>query len=315
MKYHFSIINPNNRRLSDTRGFACEITAWRFVSHLSEREALDYLLTDLPGRKPRLAEESDAENGQADSSSHDLHNPDERAPLLVAHNSSQQGREQTARRNPHAHSHQSLPAELAKNGKVSISTFAGLNALEIAVIVGAKKFISHESVQRIINGIWKGDIIFWESLSVDCKKKPQIYHKRSEDFSSIRNFSRNSSNLLSLDRTADPYCRLRVPRYQKVYEVFFIALFLGFYYAVLVNPSPSEITAVEILLYVWIAAFAYDEFGDLTDAGLLLYSRDFWSLWDLGIITVGIAYMMTRKDVPRSGISHACSYLIYATIK
>ncbi len=154
--------------------------------------------------------------------------------------------------------------------------FAGLNALEIAVVVGAKKFIGQKPVQRIINGLWQGDIIFWDSLNVDGKKKPQVVN----------------------DRTIDPYCRLRVPKYQKAFEVLFIASFLALYYFVLVERDPSRITISEVLLYIWIAAFAYDEFGDFTDAGLLLYSMDFWSLWDLGIVCVGAAYLVTRTWQP-----------------
>lgn len=51
---------------------------------------------------------------------------------------------------------------------------------------------------------------------------------------------------------ADPYCRLRVPRYQKVFEAAFFAIFLGLYYAVLVERNPKHITLVEVLLYIWI---------------------------------------------------------------
>ena len=56
--------------------------------------------------------------------------------------------------------------------------FAGLNALEIATIASAKRFLSQHVVQHIIDGIWDGDIIFWESLSVHTRKRAQIYHQR-----------------------------------------------------------------------------------------------------------------------------------------
>ncbi len=72
-------------------------------------------------------------------------------------------------------------------------------------------------------------------------------------------------------------------------------MFLGLYYAVLVERNPREITAVEVLLYVWIAAFAYAEFGEFKDAGTRFYAADFWSLWDIGIIGVGVAYLVSSK--------------------
>ena len=52
---------------------------------------------------------------------------------------------------------------------------------------------------------------------------------------------------------------------------------------------------VEVLLYVWIAAFAYDEFGEFRDAGVSFYVADFWSLWDIGIIGIGLAYMVSSE--------------------
>lgn len=51
----------------------------------------------------------------------------------------------------------------------------------------------------------------------------------------------------------------------------------------------------EAILYVWIAAFAYDEMSGAVDAGVLFYQMDFWSLWNLGIIGVGFAFIITRE--------------------
>lgn len=154
-----------------------------------------------------------------------------------------------------------------------LSSFIGLNALEIAAVIEAKPFLSQRVVQKIVDDIWNGRIIFWESLSVHTKKKAKIY---------------NSGR-------ADPYCRLRVPKYQKSFEAMFFALFLVLYYAVLVERKPENFTVVEGFLYVWIAAFAYDEFGEFQDAGSSFYGTDFWSLWDLGIIGIGFAYMISSE--------------------
>jgi hypothetical protein len=60
----------------------------------------------------------------------------------------------------------------------SLSLFFGLNALEIATIAHAKKFLSQKVVQRVIDDIWNGEIVFWDSLSVHSKKKPQFFNKR-----------------------------------------------------------------------------------------------------------------------------------------
>lgn len=87
-----------------------------------------------------------------------------------------------------------------------------------------------------------------------------------------------------------------MPKYQKAFEALFFAIFLILYYAVLVERNPQHITVVEVLLYIWITAFACDEFGEFRDAGSLFYAADFWSLWDIGIIGIGAAYLTLRKS-------------------
>lgn len=67
--------------------------------------------------------------------------------------------------------------------------------------------------------------------------------------------------------------------------------------------NPQQVNFSEVLLYVWILAFAYDEFGEIQDAGLMLYRTDFWSLWDLGILGLGIAFFVTRTRYNTGDIS------------
>lgn len=59
--------------------------------------------------------------------------------------------------------------------------FVGLNALELATVAGAKRFLSQRVVQDVVNGIWAGDIIFWESLSTHTTKRAQVYHPRYDE--------------------------------------------------------------------------------------------------------------------------------------
>jgi hypothetical protein len=40
--------------------------------------------------------------------------------------------------------------------------FVLLNALEIAAVADAKRFLSQHVVQKIVTGIWNGDIVFWD---------------------------------------------------------------------------------------------------------------------------------------------------------
>lgn len=97
-------------------------------------------------------------------------------------------------------------------------------------------------------------------------------------------------------RTADPYSRLRVPKYRKAFEAGFFVSFLALYYAVLLEKKTTGIGIFEMLMYLWIAAFAYDEFSGMTDAGVVFYQMDFWKIWNMGIIGTGLAFVITSES-------------------
>jgi hypothetical protein len=92
---------------------------------------------------------------------------------------------------------------------------------------------------------------------------------------------------------------LRVPIYRKVFEAAFFVSFLFLYYAVLVERKQDAVGVFEAVMYVWIVAFAYDELSGIIDAGVVFYQMDFWSLWNISIIGVGMAFVITRESFVR----------------
>lgn len=68
------------------------------------------------------------------------------------------------------------------------------------------------------------------------------------------------------------------------------------YYAVLVERKSTGIGLFETLMYFWIAAFAYDEFSGMADAGMLFYQMDFWKMWNMGIIGTGLAFVIASES-------------------
>lgn len=198
------------------------------MTHLSERETIDFLCYDLA--PPRKAQDpaqgnEDLENADYDGVLEDASH--ERAPLMdtPAFGLDESFYDEHVQRD-------SICAEESDFASI----FANLNALEIAAVANAKAFLSQKSMQQIIMRIWTGDIVFWETLSKRSVKRAKVYRKSQ----------------------SDPFCRLRVPLYLKAFEVFFFAAFLAFYYIVLVEKHTSAITVPEILLYVWLAAFSYN---------------------------------------------------------
>lgn len=111
-------------------------------------------------------------------------------------------------------------------------------------------------------------------------------------------------------RKADPFCRLRVPKYQKAFEAFFFASLLALYYGVLIERDPFHFTSMEAALIVFFIAFAVNEISAVRDAGTAFYAADFWSLWDLCIILIAIAFLICRMYSPRRNPyrhAHQCS--------
>lgn len=146
---------------------------------------MDHLLHELPEHTDREDPRADMESRPSPSSDSAHSREDEVAndqtPLLQRHQ-----RESGVFYKP---SNQEAPSssttyraesDLSGFEKVEDPTkpLAGLNALEIAAVAGAKKFLGQRLVQRVVRDIWDGNIIFWESLSVNAVKKARVYNKR-----------------------------------------------------------------------------------------------------------------------------------------
>ncbi|KAI8942729.1 hypothetical protein NX059_012511 [Plenodomus lindquistii] len=217
---------------------------------------MNFLLVELPPlASPRGQSIDDTHSTRGNG--HSASQLNERSPLLPTSNSDYFPQESTA----------------TTRFSSLTSQCENLSALEIASVSGAKKFLGQRPVQKIINGLFKGEIVFWETLSLDSVKRPRKYNRRQ----------------------ADLFSRLRVPLYLKVFETLFFAVFLALYYSVLVNRNEKHVTLAEVLLYVWIASFAYDEFADWIDAGQTsFYASDFWWTWDISIVVVGMIFCVLR---------------------
>ncbi|PYH49528.1 uncharacterized protein BP01DRAFT_400975 [Aspergillus saccharolyticus JOP 1030-1] len=279
LKWEFKNAAENDWGLNEGRGYACEYVAWQFLCHMNQRETIEYLLEELPSPVLKPVILTQAERDASGIASADVERTfprdGERTPLLMSSTSSLYRffgpKNRAGSTSDIANSGSNVSyADAYELGKYSM--FFGLSALEIAAIAEAKKFLSQKVVQKVIDNIWNGEIVFWDSLSVHSTKKPQFFNKR----------------------TADPYSRLRVPVYRKAFEAAFFVSFLFLYYAVLVERKSTGIGIFETLMYIWIAAFAYDEFSGMTDAGMVFYQLDFWSVWNMAIIGTGLAFVTIR---------------------
>ncbi|KAL2267248.1 hypothetical protein VTJ83DRAFT_4525 [Remersonia thermophila] len=283
LKWHYGAATED-KGLNDARANACEIVAWRFLTHLSEREVVDYCLYEIPD--PKVADDEGATPTDEEAAAA----PDERTSLLgqacSVFTPSPSG---SNKRNLLLRSISRLTMSMTADDdddeeeeEDPTAHFANLNALEIAAIANAKCFLSQNVVQKIITGIWNGDIIFWDTLSVHSVKKPRFYKPS----------------------TADPFSRLRVPKYLKSFEVLFFVSFLFLYYSVLMERDPTRFTTLEVFLNLWLAAFAYDELSEWIDAGSVFYATDVWNVFDVFMIGIGFTYFILRAVGLKSHNAH-----------
>ncbi|CAG9956242.1 unnamed protein product, partial [Clonostachys rosea f. rosea IK726] len=271
LKWHYAS-EDEQQGVDLSRSHACEIVAWRFLSRVPERDVFSYCLYEIPA-----VQDAELAQSEADTAGH----YGETSPLLArfgTHDS-----EDGVYRPPGSSGKRvqllgSLSFLSRNQDESSVDfndpavAFKGLNALEIAAIADAKRFMSQHVVQKIITGIWNGHIVYWDSLSTKSTKQPRFYDPQ----------------------TTDPFSRLRVPKYMKYYEVAFFAVFLCLYYAVLIRGKTSQMTGAEVALLAWFLSFFSAELNEWYDAGSIFYATDFWNLFDVAMILIGFIFAVLR---------------------
>ena len=177
MKWNFSNATDDDWGLNESRGAACEFVAWQFLCHLNQRETIEFLLEELPlpDRKPANARETEPGLPKPTPVDNSETTPLlSHSPMPNEGSSGKQIGQATHRRENTADTQINTadPIDISP-----YSQFFGLNALEIAAIAHAKRFLSQRVVQRVVNDIWNGEIVFWDSLTVHSKKKPQNFNR------------------------------------------------------------------------------------------------------------------------------------------
>jgi len=161
LKGHFSALEEKSDvpGVNEARGYACEFVAGQFLTSLKDSDVMNFLLVELPPLSTSISRDEETQCGRGASRSN------ERTPLLPNPNG-----DYFTHDSPAATRFTSLASQCEN-----------LSALEIASVSGAKKFLGQRPVQKIINGLFRGDIVFWETLSVQSVKKPRKYNRRQAD--------------------------------------------------------------------------------------------------------------------------------------
>lgn len=255
--------------ISDARAYAAEIIATRFLYHVPlDSDRIEFITYEC---KPEKGVQS--VQAATDSSS-------ENSPLLSMPRVSAESQR-----------------DVYRKGLISMDDYYNFSALQIAVISEAKRFLCSGPVESVLNRLWNGKIVFWDGISREATKSARIYPLgtrtgTTEDWVSNPFCFLRKNN----DKHRDIYARLRVPKYRSFFIMVNYAILLGLFYLLLFKESSDlRITATEVLLHVWFAGFATDEFMQAREAvSLGHYTIDYWSVFDITIVLIYLVFVCLR---------------------
>ncbi|EJU03811.1 hypothetical protein DACRYDRAFT_21243 [Dacryopinax primogenitus] len=167
------------------------------------------------------------------------------------------------------------------------------NAIEIAIISQAKRFIKSSACQKVINAIWRGEIVYQaesaHAMIADTYKRRPIYF-----------YDYRKAPLL------DHY-RLKVPAVRSVLEYMnFVILFVLFIIA-LEGAEIDHFNGYEACFMVYAAGFTLEKLAAMQEHGLKMFSANLWNFFDLAFMTIYICYAALRVHGLRHELTWAKS--------
>ncbi|RDB20824.1 Calcium channel YVC1 [Hypsizygus marmoreus] len=154
------------------------------------------------------------------------------------------------------------------------------NAIEMAILGKAKRFIKSSSCQKVINAIWTGKCVYQaessHSILSDTYKRTPIHF-----------YDPHKAPLL------DHY-RLKVPAIRSVLEYLnFVILFILFIIAIEVNERDT-LNVPEIIFMVYALGFTLEKVAAMQEHGIKVYFKGTWNGFDLAFVTTYAIYAILR---------------------
>jgi len=154
------------------------------------------------------------------------------------------------------------------------------NAIEMAIISRAKRFIKSSPCQKVINAIWSGKCVYQavssHSILSDTYKRTPIHVY-------------NPHTVPLLD-----HYRLKVPAIRSVLEyINFIVLFVLFIVAVELNERDC-LNMWEVAFMIYSLGFSLDKVAAMQEHGIRVFFTGTWNGFDLAFITIFCTYAVLR---------------------
>ncbi|KAL0953781.1 hypothetical protein HGRIS_004965 [Hohenbuehelia grisea] len=154
------------------------------------------------------------------------------------------------------------------------------NAIEMAIISKARRFIKSSSCQKVIDAIWSGKCVYQaqssHSILSDTYKRNPIHF-----------YDPHKAPLL------DHY-RLKVPAIRSVLEYLnFLILFILFVIAIEVSERDVLNTA-EVIFMIYALGFTLEKIAAMQEHGIKVYFKGTWNGFDLAFVSTFLIYVFLR---------------------
>ncbi|KAI0816960.1 hypothetical protein BC628DRAFT_1404843 [Trametes gibbosa] len=154
------------------------------------------------------------------------------------------------------------------------------NAIEMAILCQARRFIKSSPCQKVIDGIWSGKIVYQansnRSILSDTYKRNPIHF-----------YDPHKAPLL------DHY-RLKVPAIRSVLEYMnFLTLFVLFVFA-LEYSVLDKLNIAEIIFMIYALGFTLEKVAAMQEHGIKVYFKGTWNGFDLAFVTLYCTYAAMR---------------------
>lgn len=155
-----------------------------------------------------------------------------------------------------------------------------LTALEVALVSKSKSFLSSNAVQKVVDAIDRGQIIYTPTTFLDVL--PDHYKRRP-----ISLYDPSNAPLLN-------QYRLSVPRIRNIMDVAQFVLLLFLYIFTMSNRDGLRFTWYELVFCVYAFGWVLEEFASILEHGWEVYTQNLWSFLDFCFCIIYGVYLILR---------------------
>ncbi|OQU98150.1 hypothetical protein CLAIMM_03975 [Cladophialophora immunda] len=162
-----------------------------------------------------------------------------------------------------------------------------LTALEIAIISTSKLFLSSPAAQKVVDAVFRGQIVYTPLSFVDILPDHYKHHP-------ISLYDPRKAPILN-------QYRLIVPRIRIMLEVGQFAVLLMLYMLTMTFYQQSRLTACEIAFCLYTTGWILEEFAAIIEHGWQVHTQNLWSFLDITFIVIYTVYFIVRMYALASG--------------